>query len=238
MDNRGVFDHELEEWKQTYRTPRYKYKVGYFKKVLNRHIKNWHSILELGCGISPYLEDFSECDKYAVDTSESLLKLNKDKKTSFYRLSATELPDEWKNKFDVIYCAGLVHHVKNHDLLLQKIHLCLKQGGLFVFIEPSSTSLTGLYYHTRALVQDILSKRFITKFAMFFDEDEKYIPYFRFKKLLETKGFKKIEYHTIQLLRFPPLKILERINIEGINNKFERFRAPFGTTLVGVFRKN
>lgn len=186
-----VFDKELEEWKQESSTPRYKYKVKHFQNLLKKYIHKNNCILELGCGISPYLNHFKNNIKYAIDTSKTLLSLNKDKSTKFYQISATKLPKKWTKKFDVIFCAGLVHHIDNHKLLLKNIYRCLKSNGLFIFIEPASLSLTGIYYCGRLILQNILNKNLTIKLIGFFDKKEKYINYFKFRKLLKRFFFKK-----------------------------------------------
>lgn len=69
----------------------------------------------------------------------------------------------------------------------------------------------------------------------FFDEEERYLNYFTFKKIIQKKGYKIVEYYTRQLIRLPPIKGLGRVNVEPINDYI--YSGYFGTTLVGVFKK-
>jgi len=52
---------------------------------------------------------------------------------SFHLASATDLPDEWRGRFDMVLSFTALHWVKDHLRVLQQAHKVLKKGGLLAF---------------------------------------------------------------------------------------------------------
>jgi len=234
METKSNFDTEISYWKEQLETPRYASNLNELVENINKYKKYKGDILELGCGISHHISRINSPKEnlYAIDTSEELLKLN-EFEANYFKEDALNMPKEWENKFEVIFCNGLIHHIKDHDLLLQEVRRCLQEGGLFIFLEPTSISLSGLYFKIKHFLLKRIGKDKVQKMSGFIDEEEKYINYFVFQRKLKENGFDKIKYYTRQLIRLPPLRILRKVNVEPINNKIN---IPFiGTTLVGVW---
>jgi len=226
------FDEQVKHWKEQLETPRYASNLTHLVTTINKYMNAKGTVLEIGCGISNHLQHIETEDLYALDTSKALLDLNTFP-AKYSNLDVLKLPDAWESKFNTIFCNGLIHHIKDHTLLMQNIRKCLKNGGLFIFLEPTSISLSGLYFKIKHFLIKKLGKEKVTKMSGFIDEDEEYINYFQFKKFLIAEGFSPIKYYTRQLIRLPPLRMLRHINVEPINNKFN---IPWiGTTLIGVW---
>jgi 2-polyprenyl-3-methyl-5-hydroxy-6-metoxy-1,4-benzoquinol methylase len=52
-----------------------------------------------------------------------------------------EFQSEYKEKFDVIYAHSVVHHFEYLEVFLEKMHHCLKPGGVVVSLDPLQTFL-------------------------------------------------------------------------------------------------
>ncbi len=230
------FDILLDEWKEQLETPRYNANVKELVYLVNKYMKKNGSVLEIGGGISKHIQHIKSEEKYVLDISKKLISLNEFKDATFLVGDVLNLPKKFEDKFDIIFCNGLVHHIENHQLLIDNIKRCLKAGGLFIFLEPASMSLSGFYFYLKHFLLKILSRKTIIKMSGFIDEKEKYINYFSFRKLMNKNNFIKVEYYTRQLIRLPPIKIFKNINVERINNKINV--SLFGTTLMGVFLNN
>lgn len=231
-----TFDILLDEWKEQLETPRYISNLNELVSVVNEYIKKDGSVLEIGGGLSKHISHIDSKEKYVLDISKKLISLNNLKGPTFIVGDVLNLPKKFENKFDVIFCSGLIHHIQDHQLLIDNVKKCLKVGGLFIFLEPASISLSGLYFYLKHFLLKIFAKNKIIQISGFIDEEEKYLNYFSFRKLMKKNNFMEVKYYTRQLVRLPPLKILKDINIEKINDQFNI--NPFGTTLVGVFLKN
>ena len=228
------FDKNISIWQEQLVTPRYNSNLLKLVKMVNEYVTVNGKVLEIGCGISKSLEKIKEKELFACDISENMLGKNTFKGANYYNYDALNLPGEWKEKFDGVFCNDLIHHIEDKQKLINNIKMVLKRGGLFIFIEPSSLSLSGIYYYIKHLFIKI-NKNKVEYFVGFIDEKEKYLNYFKFKNFMESNGFSKIEYGTRQLIRLPPLRILKQINIEMVNDKINI--NPFGTTVYGAFIK-
>ena len=230
------FDTLLDEWKEQLETPRYTSNLNELVFTVNKYMKKNGSVLEIGGGLSKHIQYIKSKEKYVLDISKKLISLNKLGNATFLVGDVLKLPKNFENKFDVIFCNGLIHHIQEHQLLIDNIKRCLKLGGLFIFLEPTSISLSGFYFYLKHFLLKIFTKDKIIKMSGFIDEQEKYINYFSFRKLMNKNNFIEIKYYTRQLIRLPPIKLFKNINVEKINNKINV--NPFGTTLVGVFLNN
>lgn len=104
------------------------------------------NILEAGCGShwwinlgdTPYVLTGLDIDKHALEIRKNLHQdlheiIEGD-------LRSTNLPD---NKFDVIYCAFVLEHIKEVDVVLKNFLKWLKPGGIAVLRFPDPYSVQG-----------------------------------------------------------------------------------------------
>jgi ubiquinone/menaquinone biosynthesis C-methylase UbiE len=104
-------------------------------------------ILDYGCGIGQSLQKvikFHPKKIVGIDISEvsiqkakdSIQKSNSNVELLVDNCEKTKFSD---NTFDIIYGAGILHHL-DISLCLKELHRVLKPGGRFLFIEPLGTN--------------------------------------------------------------------------------------------------
>jgi ubiquinone/menaquinone biosynthesis C-methylase UbiE len=229
-----IFNEEIIEWKETISTPRYKYLVEKVREILREQGISDKRILELGCGISPYLGEMKAKEKWGLDISQELLNKNNPEDANFIKgniLRCSNLFD--KKKFDFIFMVGVLHHIneEEHEIVIKEIKKLLKKDGRLLIIEPNMQSLTIVYYNLRKLIEKI-SKPLIKKIIGFSSEEEKYIYPKKLRKILLKNGFLLEKEYTFQTIRLPPLKFVKKVNIEKINEKMDNLIKNHGTVVV------
>lgn len=100
-------------------------------------------VLDLGCGdgsVSAWIatRKLPVARVVAVDTSKGQLDYARKAyhsvdNLSFHLASATELPDEWRDRFDMVLSFTALHWVRDHAAVLRQAHKVLKPGGLLAF---------------------------------------------------------------------------------------------------------
>lgn len=110
-------------------------KIAMIRNYLN--IAEQTRILDVGCGNGFFTFYFDKiCDVCGVDYSEKMLQMNPVKKT--FRMDANNL--EFKDgSFDIVFCAGLLHHVENIDRVLQEMKRVSRK--YLIFLEPNRNNL-------------------------------------------------------------------------------------------------
>ena len=137
-DKNFFFDHEYfsaygNDYKrqEMYRTE---------KNIIEKY-KNSGRILDIGCGIGAFLEEFSSknWDKYGVDISIHAIEIARKKGIKIKDFdSSYEYPDEY---FDVIILRGSLQHLPNPFEILTKCFNLLKYDGyLAILATPNSNS--------------------------------------------------------------------------------------------------
>jgi len=110
-------------------------------KGFRKYIRSGNVILDLGCGNGRLYELFQDLEvKYiGIDNSKGLIEKAKRKygaksEASFQVGNALNLPFG-ENKFDVVFCIAMLHHIPSHQLrlkVLTEAKRVLKKGGLFI----------------------------------------------------------------------------------------------------------
>ncbi|GAF68928.1 unnamed protein product, partial [marine sediment metagenome] len=103
----------LDEWKEQLETPRYNSNLKELVYLINKYMKKDGSVLEIGGGISKHIQHIKSKERYVLDISKKLISLNKFKRATFLVGDVLKLPKNFENKFDVIFCNGLIHHIKD-----------------------------------------------------------------------------------------------------------------------------
>lgn len=238
-----IFDEDIRLWIKETKTPRYAYITEHLLNILKNLNLRKKNILELGCGISPYLKHLSNNNCYGLDISKKLLEMNRCKNVKFVHRDVLKCSRYFRKKFDLIFMTGVIHHIneKDHEIILEEISKILKKKGRLIIVEPNMISVTGFFYILRKTAERILPKRILKEIIGFSSEEERYIFPSRFRRLLKKKGFEILDEHSIGLIRIPPLLFLRNISVERFNKKLDfflrKFKINIGTTIVFISEK-
>lgn len=101
-----------------------------------KDIKTDSNVLDIGCGDGFWLDilrnmGFSHLK--GIDLSDIHLKRAENKNHDVEKMSVLELPDSWKEKFDVILMVDLLEHLSDVKSALEKVGELLKPGGKLIF---------------------------------------------------------------------------------------------------------
>lgn len=238
-----TFDDDVKLWIEETKTPRYTYITEHLLNILkNLNLRN-KNILELECGISPYLKHLSNNRCYGLDVSKKLLEMNKCKNAKFVHGDLLKCSKYFNKKFNLVFMAGVMHHVneKDHEIALKEISKILKRNGKLIIVEPNMISITGFFYILRKTAERILPKKILKGIIGFSSEEERYVFPSRFAKLLKKNRFKILDEHSIGLIRMPPLVFLRNTSVERFNKKLDfflrKFKINIGTTIVFISEK-
>lgn len=237
-----TFDNYSNDWINYRKTPRYQYLRKYILKLIKDFDKPENRILELGCGISPFLGELKKSTNYGLDISQTLIDKNKSQTATFIKGNVVNCSSYFKVKFDLIFMVGLLHHIngKDHPKVLKQVKKLLKSQGYFILVEPNMISITGIYYLLRIVLTQLFNGNTIRNLIGFYSEDEKYIFPNRVLNQLRILNFETVKAYSIMPLRLPPVKSLQKINIQPVNELLYPVVSKLlygGTSLVIVCKK-
>lgn len=96
-------------------------------------------VLDLGCGFGwhcQYAIEQGANFAMGIDLSENMLAGARERNTSAYieyQCTALEDFDYQANTYDIVISSLTFHYIQSFKEICQKVHLCLTQGGQFVF---------------------------------------------------------------------------------------------------------
>ena len=219
---------ELEE-KRT-NLPRYRHLKLKILSILKNTNLQRKKVLEIGCGISTYLEYLSSQNvTVGIDLSLDLLKASMElsTKSSFIRSDAEVLP--FKNEmFDFVLIVGVLHHLPNKVRALQEIHRVLSNDGGLLMVEPNMLSINGIYVLAGKILTKLLGISLVRKITGdTVSEKECAINIFRIRNLLK-RYFRDNHVSTFSFTRLPPIGFLTKVE------EVERIGMILDTSLSGI----
>lgn len=175
------------------------------------------NVLDFGCGVGSYTKKvlgFNPIKVTGIDISEKAISIAKENKINNkdkvdYRVENCENTKLLSNQYDLIYGAGILHHL-NLKKSITEIDRLLKKNGTLIFIEPLGTNpMINLY---RVLTPNSRSK----------DEHP-----FNFRDIKNFKNqFRNVEikyYGFFTLLFLPFYKSPQNSKIFSISSKVDRY---------------
>jgi len=130
---------------------------GHSRNVANRaerllqHIdfREGDKFLEIGCGNGSACKKIAKDYKlnvFGVDVDPDQIKnaiknIEKLNNISFSVADATNLNFD-ENEFDIIYSSGVLHHIKNWEMVLEEINRILKPTGYYIFTDIAYSRFT------------------------------------------------------------------------------------------------
>ena len=154
--------------------------------VLNHFPDGQGNLLNLGCGTGRFLSDikmrYPDLNITGIDGSEDMLAIARDNVPDgqFNQGDLEELSLEGQ-KFDVILCLNVLHHLKDQKVLLRKIRHALKPNGVAFIgdyaIETPMLKLAEIYWRLfhRAHHKALSIKEFKALLEGFKIEEEAYL---------------------------------------------------------------
>ena len=190
-----------------------------FKKFLKRskiNLRNFKDkvILDMGCGsgrFSSELASFKAKKVYGVDSSvyglQIAKKIAKEKKVNnleFKHASVLNLP--FKNeKFDYVFCKGVLHHTKNLKKGLEEFYRVMKKkGGGYLYLYGSG----GIFWNSRKMMRKVMKK----------------IPY---KKAFDTLKILEMPAHRTIFLDSWYVEIEKHVSQKYLENWFKKKKLKF-----------
>ena len=115
----------------------------HFKKTANEIKKKISqkkiSISEIGCNDGIFLKHFKSHDHLGIEPSKNVASIAKKKNikviNEFLNLRTVKKYN-LKDKFDCVYSANVICHIKNLGEIFASVKKMLKQDGLFIFEDP------------------------------------------------------------------------------------------------------
>ena len=132
-------------------------------------LKGTESVLDLGCGdgvLTAKIADLAQQGRVlGIDASQGMINTAQPKERenlTFQRMDINEL--HFRERFDLVFSNAALHWVKDHDRLLQNVHLALRTGGRLRFNFAGDGNCSNFFSIVKeAMVQD----RFKSFFADF-----------------------------------------------------------------------
>lgn len=94
-------------------------------------------IVELGCGLSPFLHEVKYQEKYGVDFSPETVKTAKNLyPTVRYHCEPAERTSFPTGFFDAVVSGEVIEHLPKPELLLQEMNRICRVGGIIVLSTP------------------------------------------------------------------------------------------------------
>jgi len=115
-----------------------------FANILKQKFKK-KKVLEIGCNDGVFLENFDKSLSLGIEPCANIAKLSKRKKINvLIKYWDQETAFKIKNKygkFDLIYSANTITHIKNLDEVFKSIKLVLNDNGTLIIQDPSMLEL-------------------------------------------------------------------------------------------------
>ena len=101
-------------------------------KVLENHMPNPETVVDVGCGIGVALENYHKHNPkaklYGIDPSNEAIRLSKER-VPYGHFTIEDEFDEIK-QFDLVFCLGVAEHVEDPVQFLRGLKRKVKSGGV------------------------------------------------------------------------------------------------------------
>jgi 2-polyprenyl-3-methyl-5-hydroxy-6-metoxy-1,4-benzoquinol methylase len=148
-----------------------------YLQFINKHLSQKQSIVDIGCGSGLVTNVLAmhhrDCSFTALDFSNSLAigktyaNNNSLKNTKW--IQADFIAHNFQMQFDVVICQGVLHHMPDYKIALEKLKTLVKPGGVLLLgvYNPLGKFLKKFFkisYHSNTLYQDQEHNPFETSF--------------------------------------------------------------------------
>lgn len=183
----------------------------YICDLLKQFLPHNADLLDIGCGTGTLvgmIAEYFNGNIIGIDISPEMIKCatekNKNKKVSFINADVENLSLQFQ-QFDAIICMNSFHHYSDHKCVVSKISYHLKDGGVFILLDPIKDNLLrklwtqllitgfkekGVIYFSKKVLNDMMKKE-----GFFIKHQELYM-YFALISIFEKASKDKIQYFT------------------------------------------
>lgn len=103
-------------------------------------------ILDIGCYCGQLLDAFKDKgykNLYGIEMQKKAFQISKSKHKNMFNITLEDFSndDRYLNKFDYIVASGLIEHLRDPNILIEKSKLLLKYNGYLIIQTPFSDSL-------------------------------------------------------------------------------------------------
>ena len=118
-----------------------------FKDLAQKIKKKFNSnkILEIGCNDGVFLENFDKKKTLGIEPCKNIAKLSKKKQlrviSDYWTKKLSNNINKKYGKFDIIFSANTITHIKNFDEVFESVNKVLKDDGLLIIQDPSLLEL-------------------------------------------------------------------------------------------------
>lgn len=135
----------------------------HLNQVNNRHLytidsvlKNKQTVLDIGCGTglitNLFAQRYPHSQFWAIDFSDAVdyaQKFAVEHQINNVNFAKQDILTYQNNQqFDVVMCQGVLHHIRDHDRAVAKIHSLVRPGGL---------AIVGLYHPWGKLLKKVMT---------------------------------------------------------------------------------
>lgn len=110
--------------------------------------------MDVGCGtgvLYPFLQKANAKSITAIDVSEEMIKLAKEKYPEATFLCKDVLKLDSKNKFDTIIMYNVYPHLMDKQKLVDKVHSLLNDNGMFIVAHGASRDTINSHHSSHAM---------------------------------------------------------------------------------------
>ncbi len=133
------------------RVPFLKYRDRMWRPIVEyiqkKYIPSTSVVLDLGAGYCNFINNVIASEKHANDKSP-IIKKYAHKNIILHVQDCTKLGNIPKNKFDIVFAAGLLEHLELTEIesVLRHVYRILRPGGLFISMQPNFTYFYRNYF--------------------------------------------------------------------------------------------
>ncbi len=125
-------------------------------KIVGKKYKKGDTILDFGCAAGHFYLGLKRIDKnikyYGFDATKNYIKYAKnffknEKNAKFEVQSLFSMSKKYYNKFDIVFCSNVLHHIPSIDIPLKNLIKSAKKFCIIRTLVSENTHLSRFYYN-------------------------------------------------------------------------------------------
>ncbi len=125
-------------------------------KIVKKKYKKGDKVLDFGCAAGHFYLSLKRIDNkinyYGFDSTKDYINyakryFKKEKNTKFEVQSLFSMSKKYYNKFDIVFCSNVLHHIPSIDLPLKNLIKATKKVCIIRTLVSNNTHLSRFYYN-------------------------------------------------------------------------------------------